>query len=529
MTDARTPIDPGSEPLALRLQRGRGPMGVVAGLAAGVLIAALVIPETQDTSSLTAQDTSGVSAQGSEGGTAADTGSAEAGSLPAGDTPTAVGSQDATPSAAASTGAANGGGASASPRSGPLGGATGGAPATESVSANVRGVTAGKIRIGVGLPDISAIAALGPGYDDGDQRKQMEAVLDGWKRQGLVPVHGRDVEFVYREYNILSAEQARAACIGFVQDDKVFAVIAVHNFAASECVAGEFRTPLLVSNAPGDLTFQRAHPYLYALEASASRILRNWPHWAERRGLLRGKTIGLYMSSNEQAREEVARTFTAELKKLGYKIAVEVTTDSDTGGPTDAVAVQRFKAAGVDLVVLVLGLGRTSFLQQAEAQNYRPTYIANDLGYATTDTGAGTHDPNQWDGTYGMTGMRYGEAAGGIPAPPEALACIANYERYSGRRGVTRESREAEWIATNQGCDEARVMLYGLQKAGRNLTPATLVAALDSLTNMQQGIHSNTTFTPKKHDGGNLQRTLQWSRGCTCWKALSPFENFFLP
>ena len=48
---------------------------------------------------------------------------------------------------------------------------------------------------------------------------------------------------------------------------------------------------------------------------------------------------------------------------------------------------------------LVSSIAATNFMQQAEGQAYRPTYIDNDLAFATTDTAASTKPASQFDGT----------------------------------------------------------------------------------------------------------------------------------
>ena len=197
--------------------------------------------------------------------------------------------------------------------SGPGGGPKGG-PAV-----NVRGVTANRIKIGIGIPDIGVVKALGPNYDVGNPREQMEAVLQGWKDRGLVPINGRDVEFDYRSYDIVGTQQQRAACEGWATDDKVFAVMAVSNFwAHADCLTKEYRIPLLSSDGYTEDTWKVSGNRLYTLMPSTDKMFRNWMHWAHHRGLLTGKRIGLYYTADAQGAAVVRRSIRAELVKLGY-------------------------------------------------------------------------------------------------------------------------------------------------------------------------------------------------------------------
>src|SRR5205823_5207335 len=97
-------------------------------------------------------------------------------------------------------------GGSATAAGGPAGGA--GAATT----ANVRGVTDTTIKLGIACIDLSALKNI-PQYDAGDQKKQFESVLEGWRRAGQVPVNGRNIELYFRCFNVLSPEDQRATAV----------------------------------------------------------------------------------------------------------------------------------------------------------------------------------------------------------------------------------------------------------------------------------------------------------------------------
>jgi hypothetical protein len=199
-----------------------------------------------------------------------------------------------------------------------------------------------------------------------------------------------------------------------------------------------------------------------------------------------------------------------------------VTTDQQgaaTGGPNDTVAVQRFRAAGVDLaILLVSAVAKTNFFNNAQAQGFRPIYIESDLGFSTTSTATSTYPADYFDGTFGVTGQRFGESAAGIAQTPEAEACANDFTEHTGRT-VDRDAREAEYIAGNQVCDELRVLMTALQWAGRNLTPERLVGGLETVQGMRMGIHGDVTFGPDRHDGVSTYRELVWRKSCRCWAA----------
>lgn len=511
-------------------QRSGVLFGVIVGLVLGVLIAVLVVPKRQDVRELTTGQFGGSSSGGANGPGDTTKGGIAAAAGSGGQGGTDLGGGGAA-GAVGAGGSGGSGGTSSSGGSLPSTGSSGGGPAV--AGSPIRGVTANSITIGIAVPDLSAIAALGPGYDQGDLEAHAAAVLAGWQRNHVVPINGRTVNFVYSKFNILDANAARATCVSLMQDQKSFMVIAIHDFGVGDaCVSNEYGAPVVTTDAPGndgsDAAYGRT-PLLFTLQDSDSRLFRNFVHWADSRGLLRGKRIGIYYGTDFPGNAVVDKDLIGELAKLGYTPAAVVSTDQGaTGGPTDSLAVQKFRAAGVNLAMLeVSAIAATNFMQQADAQLYHPTYIDNDTGFSTTDTAASTKPADQYDGTYAMTSMRFGEWKSGLGIPPPAAACEANDRAVTGKT-VDPNQRDAEWIAMQQMCDEADVVLKALQAAGRNLTVTTFVAALESqIQHMQMGIHSDVTFGPAKRGGVDQQRTIQFTGACKCWKVVTPFQSLF--
>ncbi|MDX1449956.1 MAG: hypothetical protein R3246_12930, partial [Acidimicrobiia bacterium] len=303
---------------------------------------------------------------------------------------------------------------------GPGSGGSGGGVGT----LTVQGVSDDTIRVGIGVPDLGVLAALGPNYDFGDPEDHMNALLEDWRERGLVPVHGRDLEFYPRTYDIVGTEQQLAACQGWVNDDKVFAVIAVQQFwAHGECVV-EAGVPLITTMMYYADTYRPDSGHLiFDLSPTTERFLRNWVHWMHDQGILQGKTIGVYRPIGRDA-IPITDTMIPELNKLGYEVAVEVTTDNHaTGSPQDGVAVRRFASHDppVDLALLMASaINITNFMQQADAQIPRyglSTRVENHMLPAVT---IGPLDPD-WhpDGTslaYSMRGDIWIQEVDGIHA-----------------------------------------------------------------------------------------------------------------
>jgi len=500
--------------------------GLVIGIVIGVLAAVLVIPQRQDT-----VQTAGQSLAGGAAGSAAGTVAGGPAAAPGGVSPGAPGTASAGGGTAGTAGAAGAGrsGSAAGPGA-PV--AAAGQPGSGAAvaSGSVRGVTPTVIRIGVAYPDISALKALGPEYDNGDVKAQWQALLAGMKKARQLPIAGRTIEFVYRQYNVLDVNDQNAACRGLISDDKVFMVIGVAYFASgSDCVARQFHTPLLTSDGPTDAELRAGAPYLFSLGWSDSRTLRNMVSWADRRGYLKGHKIGIYHLSDAASTREVDQNLVAPLRSLGYTVAARDATDQSLGGPEDAVAVQKFRAAGVDLAILLTS--KTGFLQQAQSQGYKPKYLESDHEYGTSDTAASNYPADQWDGTYAITDRIVGDTAAGKPSPAGAEACIRNYEAQSGdrvQRPASSGHETAEYAYTLTSCDLGKVLLAALTAAGANLNAATFVNGLRTVRAMKLTRFETVDFT-RRNDGASMQRTLQWRRRCTCWVAVTGFSGTFVP
>jgi hypothetical protein len=453
-----------------------------------------------------------------------------AGAVAAADTELGAGQQSTgTGDAGAATGATGestaGGTGTASGGATTGGGTSSAASATGATTANVRGVTDNTIKLGIACINLGALRNI-PQYDAGDQQKEFESVVDGWKRAGLLPVNGRNIELVFRCFDVLSPEDQRATAVELVRDKQVFAVVAHCCFRdGAEIVAREFRTPLVGVDPVLESGYQRSAPFLFSLGAAMDREARNFVQWAKDLGFT-GKKWGFYYYE-DNFQPEIVRAVRAELAKVGNTNSVTMSTDQSVAGPKDGLAVQRFSAERVEVaVVMTAGIG---FTQAAASQRYKPQYLIADFGQPTiTDTTAQPYDQDNFDGALGFTQQRVGEWRIG-PVSKQTKQCEDDYARYSGGERIEGPKNESQWGALLYACDVMNLAFQGLQKAGRDLTPATFVRALETVT-MEGGRYANLNYSATKHHGGNSFRTVKWDKGCKCWRIQDPaFRPFPVP
>ena len=391
-------------------------------------------------------------------------------------------------------------------------GATGGGGAGPAPGAEV-------IRIGVAVPDLEAFATLNPRFSIGDPEEQIEAVLQAWRRDERLPLHGRDIEFVYRSYNIINDDDKLAACTGFAQDDEVFAVIAGRDFSTgSQCLADRFDIPVIDTNPTQDSVYARL-PSLFTIRTSETRMLRAFATWADAEGLLEGRSLGVFWDTRS---EEAVNALRESLTALGISITSEVSSSGEgVGSPQDQIAVQRFQDDGVDTVLLLVGGSSvTNFMTFAGRQGYAPDYLDLEFAGHIGDVFSSSLDPEQYDGTTAMAISRTGGIAAGFDPNETAEACIADFESFSGQDLEVESPESGELVHVLQTCDITAVLLAGLEGAGEDLTAESFVAALEEIDSMELAAWGDLGFGPDDHSGVDVFRTIAWSADCVCWEAL---------
>ena len=253
--------------------RSRSFPAVVVAFLAGVLVAAVVLPSgggTPDGSPL----------------------AAEVAALPEQAAPTSVntpagddGLAPAAPSSGETPATTARGPATTSPV-GPAGGAAVGQAANS--GASFRGVTATAVKIGVANLDSSDLAPVCPRCSNGAgaQGAVSNALHAAWHRDGLLPIHGRDITFVNRRYMVLSPEEQRQACVAFAQQDKVFAAVDDNQSSAAttQCLAQEFKIPVMTGTSQANEDALRAARLWFQGAAGEMRVWGNWARWLDQNG-----------------------------------------------------------------------------------------------------------------------------------------------------------------------------------------------------------------------------------------------------
>lgn len=491
------------------VRRARSFPAIATAFLAGILIAAVVIPastDDDDTTSLSAKATSEASATDmvTEAGAAPTADTAEPATATAGE------STDSSPVAAGSA-PSGGAGAVAAPS------ATGGSVAASGPvnnGASGRGVTAKEITIGVIDLDTSDLTAVCPRCTNGPSGSggAQKAMIAHFAKQGKIPVGGRTIKLSFFKVRALAPETAREACVQMAQTVKPFlVVVGPGTEAAGTCLASEFKIPV-VHSAGGQYAdeelLRQLGPLWTEIGAASGRYLRNFARWADRNGLVKGKTIGIYGPEDEAANRRY-EPFRAELKRLGVKIEVDLRASGSQGvaSSSDPVAVQRFRGANVDVAFLFAS--PSGFQKVANNQAYRPKYPVIDFASELTDAVADINsDANALDGNLGYRAKHWAFTSRKpvrFKDNPTAQECIDVYQAATGR-SLDVFDNDAEVHYVTQACTNMYVLMQALQNAGGNLTLQSFVDGVRQIKGMPTPTYPSVTFG-RRIDGADLAAT----------------------
>ncbi|ABW12597.1 hypothetical protein Franean1_3189 [Parafrankia sp. EAN1pec] len=345
------------------------------------------------------------------------------------------------------------------------------------------GVTADSIKIGFVYPDLEVVKQY-VDIDHGDYQATFQALVDKVNATG--GINSRKIIPVYGAVDVISPAGAQETCVKLTQDEKVFAVLGSLNAEDALCYVQTHKTALV----GGDLTTQR-----YA-KAQAPWVsdLRGGDELADGIELftadntLAGKKLAVVAYRDDQA--TLDKVVLPALQRLQVPVTETGILDADI---SDAAAVsqqfnvfiQKFRAAGVDTVLLVGG-SQLQFPAELQKTDYRPR-----LMFATTSqAGAylaspGDHDP----------AIMAGATALGLVVDftePANAACIATLE--AALPALTGKLVDPATVPSGQptpGTSESAACRYLTlfqaiaEKAGKDLTYQSFQQAAFSLGSFQ--------------------------------------------
>lgn len=415
---------------------------------------------------------------------------------------------------------------------GPPGGPTGSSPnpgaAVERVASD-RGVTKDSITIGFMLQNPAGLSSTG--FSTGQRRdgaQYVQALADWASRDGRLG--GRKVRPVLRPTDPTSVEDQAAGCRAMVDDAKVFGVVDVASLldtASLDCVTNTAKgnTPLVHSVMWSRAWQQRSGGNEVSYQAAIDRISATW---ARDLGAMRwfppGATVGILGDKCPATEPTILDVLGPALEAQGAGKVVMGNHDCNLTAVVSEPPniATRFRLAGVTHVLVVSNFAAAQiFMTTAASQGYAPKYSTSDWFLNTSDATAANFPPAQFDGAVGIASLGSMLQASGKP-PYDGWQECSQIAVDAGLAPIPPgQAGSAELLSL---CDNFRLFVDALARAGPNPTRASWRAAVAGLGQRTSAVFGPSRFGPGKLTGSDAVHTVSWQRGCRCWRSVSGFR-----
>lgn len=448
---------------------------------------------------------------------------------PAGGAPAVLPGQGGAPGAgliANGGSAAVGANAGVPAAAGPVAAAPGGraAAAGDPLTASDQGVTPTTIKIGAVLLDLSALTPLGLGLKNFDLDTQRRTFDTYFKRvNDAGGVNGRTIQPVYATYDPLSSSGANsgpAICVRMAKDEQVFALTGF-TYTAGSCAAVQYRIPVATLQAELESVFRESNNYMITQQPSLQRIARNWSAFLLASGLSKGKKVGLVNTKDGGVEELPGDVVEATLAQRGQPITLrsQFTADQGSAASQIPVEVQKMKSAGVEQVMLCTNfLLAITFMQQAEQQNYFPTYLTSDIGALATDGLIRRGPSRSLSNVIGFTGQTF-LSTQGRTEPAIEKDCREYYNKANPGKKQFAFGEEGPY---NIICADVELLRRISAGSGRTLTRQGLVAAAQRLGPGSLPISLGGSYSQGKTDFTDYFMPDRYDVSCQCYKVAGP-------
>jgi len=378
------------------------------------------------------------------------------------------------------------------------------------------GVTATSINVAFIYGDTSSLQQAGILAKIGDVGKDFKTFAD----LAGTSAAGRKLVVTLHQYQVPSTATAeRPACVASTEDDKAFIVVFLGGQTDQSllCVAQEHKRIALAIDATAlPSTYASAQGRLYTNSMSAGRLMTAWVQSAKKRGLLKGKTIGI-VRPGDSAHVEVANSLKNALKSAGVKVAAEVAlpcTAVQSCQQSD-IGAQKLQGSNVNTVFSLLpAIPYPSFVQAAGAIGYHPQWLSSDYETQVYNTTAKLFGDAKtaYDGAIGISTTVLSTKADSV-----RLACNKQYTKAT---GIKFAPLSDGWNAVGTSC----LMVGRIVKAATaaqaagGLTQKSFLAQFAKLPVVEG--NRKGAFGPNKFDAFNTYQLYKFGAGCTCWNSI---------
>lgn len=372
------------------------------------------------------------------------------------------------------------------------------------------GVTVDSIKIGITYVDLSQLKAI-LGFDHGDYETAYQAIVDDINTNG--GVLGRQLEAVFTAVDPSVNESPAAACTKLTQDEGVFLAMGFFLNDEALCYVDTNET-IVIDGAQSAERLSKAKVAWYSTDPSEDTAVDAVKAMAE--GGAVGENVAVVGASGDENLYE--NSIKPVLEAAGItpiEVAyIDTTTADQNQGLADSEALaERFKADGVDQV-LMIGSSVGSFFPGGTARtDFRPQLLFGDLNAALTYIGGEGNDLSVMEGavTAGpFDGGNYYEQLGSPTTECLAIQTAAGLTLMPGDEVPEGESTQI--TASLHACRDLALLVAILEKAGPELNYGTFTTAANNLGDiMLPGSPDPYHFgPPPSADGDQKQYLFTW-------------------
>ena len=420
--------------------------------------------------------------------------------------------------------AAGAAGAGGSGTSGTGSTGTSASPGSVVLTASDTGVTATSVKIGFTTLNPLGLQSSGIGLPlRNDIDNVIRAYVDYVNDNG--GIHGRKVVADIIKVDPLQESSQAAACADL--KGRTFGVVDTATFilqSTQKCFTSD-RVPFTHSY-PLSAGFQaEAGGYDVAANRNLDRIAKEWAVESKSIGFLKGGEIaGVVTEACEPSITVVKSVLIPGIKAAGASQVVLKETDCNPAAQQSQIPsiVTQMKADNVTHVFMAVNyVAVRNFLENAKTYGKPFQYYVSDYNGLTDDFFTKDWDPDQWDGVKAMTVLLFGGKAAGRP-PAEGTAFCSKILTDRGIRGL--DNIENEDAEAGGFCDEFFIMEGAARAVGPNLKRSAWAQAAQRLGDVRTATVHSVNFAPGKFSGGDTIVTLQWGRGCKCYKQIDNYR-----
>ncbi len=426
-------------------------------------------------------------------------------------------------------------------------------------STSTRGVTKTSINVVFPVVAINSLAGKEGFAEDKEYNEQIPAIhLYVNQINNAGGINGRKINPIIVQFDPTNDANMQSLCAQWTQGNPgVFAVVdGIGTWTGTNqlCVAEQGHTPLLSAWSTVTDWTTKASPYLWWTGPDMAPLLQAIVQWGVSSGRLgHGKKVGVVVSDQAADQDAFNEYLMPDLKKVGITPMVETVAanpdETSTTGSDAQLAVERFKAAGVQSVIpLVAENAYFPYIGAETSQKYYPQLLLSDY-QDSIEVSLGLMPVPYLAALNGQEGVTT-ETLGGIDDDrpqsqggydPGVRSCYATWHAYHPKPIPGTLYHYIEEQGPIQGwCGAIRLFATAAKDAGPDLNRRTFVEAMSKITDYQGTLSPTWTFGPKKFYGPTqyqvveLHNNVPKSTLCkmpksgkaqgTCWVTKEPFK-----